>query len=487
MGVRSLKIGAVCLLASLSMFSTSRAFAHATPHVLEILFRANGYVLLSNRGLIFGDKDRSNWRLMCAEALGINTSEVPSMVELPDGRLMVATSRGLQTTSDDGCSWQAVAPFGTTSVPALAKDPTDPKRIYLSAYSADPMMSMSGIYVTEDGGTNWTKLLAAPNERDYAQTIVVAPKDPKRVYASGRTWDMMGNYSHYVSVSKDAGKTWERMAITLEKDELEVQLFAVSPMDSQIVVARAGGSNPMVTPERLLVSKDGGKTFTSPFKMLLLSGLAFSADGSKAWVVGQDGFFESTDGLATFQRVGTAESMSYVTERDGELLACGYYTGIGSGDNGVGMMKPTGGGFMSFMQLDEVKAPVACDASSTTAMKCATWWTDWVNELMAGQFTAGDGGLAGSAGSLAAAGAGGSTTDAGVASEAGAAGLQPSAAGAAGTGAASAGSGGGGGGRGGCSISVAKGGKSSGSFALVTALLALATVLRRRVRRPRGL
>src|SRR3954454_12441029 len=85
-------------LAATGLLSASHAFAHATPHVLDIVFRENGYVLLSNRGLIFGDKDRSNWRLMCAEALGINTTEVPSLVGLPDGRLMVSTSRGLSTT-----------------------------------------------------------------------------------------------------------------------------------------------------------------------------------------------------------------------------------------------------------------------------------------------------------------------------------------------------------------------------------------------------
>src|SRR5262245_54301702 len=179
-GVRSWKLGtAGLLLGTLSLFSASRAFAHATPHVIDIVFRHNGYVLVSNRGLIFGDKNRANWRLMCAEALGINTAEVPSLAELPDGRLMVGTSRGLATTADDGCSWQAVAPFGTTSVPALAVDPKEPKRIYLSAYSPDAMMLTSGVYLTEDGGTNWTKLLAAPDEKDYVQSILVAPSDSK--------------------------------------------------------------------------------------------------------------------------------------------------------------------------------------------------------------------------------------------------------------------------------------------------------------------
>jgi hypothetical protein len=425
-------LGVVCLLlAAASMSVSSRASAHATPHVLDIVFRDNGYVLLSNRGVIFGDKDRTNWRLMCAEALGINTTEVPSLVGLPDGRLMVSTSRGLSTTADDGCSWQPVAPFGTTSVPAMAQDPTDPKKIYLAAYSPDPMLALGGLYLSEDGGTNWTKLLEA-NDHDYVRSLRVAPSDPKHIYATGQTWNDMGKYTYYLTQSLDGGKTWTRKDVALEANELDLQLFAVSPTEPSVIGVRAGGNNPQAVPERLLISKDGGQTFASPISLLLLSELAFSADGKTAWVVGQDGFFESTDGLATFNRVGKAESMSYVTQRDGDVLACGYYDGIGTGDNGIGMSKMAANGFMSFMQLNDVRAQVACDPGSMTAMKCASWWADWERELMAGQFNSGDGGVLAAAGSGGLAGtgaagaAGAGTLDAGVA---GSAGSQPSAAG----------------------------------------------------------
>jgi hypothetical protein len=437
---RAALVGACLVLAGVSTFLAPRVSAHATPHVLDIVFRSNGYVLLSNRGLIFGDKDRANWRLMCAEALGINTTEVPSLVGLPDGRLMVSTSRGLSTTADDGCSWQPVAPFGTTSVPALALDPTDPKKIYLAAYTPDPMLSLGGVYISEDGGTNWTKLLEA-NDHDYVRSIRVAPSDPKHLYATGQTWDQQGKYTYYLTQSLDGGKTWTRKDLPLEMHELDLQLFAVSPTEPRVIAVRAGGSNPQAVPERLLISKDAGETFANPISLLLLSELAFSADGKTAWVVGQDGFFESTDGLTTFDRVGNAESMSYVTERDGDVLACGYYAGIGTGTNGIGMSKLAANGFTSFMQLNDVRAQVACDASTKTAMKCASWWVDWERELMAGQFNSGDGGVLAPAGSSGLAGtgaagtAGASTLDAGVA---GVAGSQPSAAGVGGGAAGSA-------------------------------------------------
>jgi hypothetical protein len=469
-------IGGACLvLAGVSMLMASRAFAHATPHVLDIVFRDSGYVLLSNRGLIFGDKDRASWRLMCAEALGINTTEVPSLVGLPDGRLMVATSRGLSTTADDGCSWQSVAPFGMTSVPAMAKDPTDPKKIYLAAYTPDPMLSLGGLYISEDGGTNWTKLLEA-NDHDYVRSIRVAPSDPKHIYATGQTWDQMGKYTYYLTQSLDGGKTWARKDVALEMHELDLQLFAVSPTEPSVIGVRAGGNNPQQVPERLLISKDGGQTFASPISLLLLSELAFSADGKTAWVVGQDGFFESTDGLATFTRVGKAESMSYVTERDGDLLACGYYAGIGTGDNGIGMSKMAANGFTSFMQLNDVRAQVACDASSATAMKCASWWVDWERELMAGQFNSADGGVL--AGTGAAGVAGASTLDAGVA---GAAGSQPSAAGSSVAGGGAIDPGAAFKSDGGCAV-AAPGVGRAGSFASLLSMFGFAAWSRRRLR-----
>lgn len=461
--VVGLWLASVCLAVA-SLLVPSRAFAHASPHVLDIVFRDSGYVLLSNRGLIFGDKDRANWRLMCSEALGINTTEVPSLVGLPDGRLMVSTSRGLTTTADDGCSWQSVAPFGMTSVPAMVSDPTDPKRIYLAAYTADPTLAdLGGVHVSEDGATNWTKLLAA-NDHDYVRSLRVAASDPKHIYATGQTWDMLGKYTYYLTQSRDGGKTWERQVVALEMHELDLQLFAVNPTDPQVIAVRAGGENPMLTPERLLVSKDGGKTFTNPVSLLLLSQLAFSADGKQAWVVGQDGFFESTDGLATFNRVGPAESMSYVTELEGDVLACGYYAGVGTGQNGVGMSKMADQGFMSFMQLNDVRAQVACEPESATAMKCASWWVDWERELMAGQFASVDGGVIAAAGSGGSAGAtgGAGALAAGVA---GAGGSQPPAAGSSGAAAAVAAGAKPASDAGGCAVAAAgSGGRSTSSW-----------------------
>lgn len=423
------QLGAACLLIIGSGLYSARASAHATPHVVDISFAEDGYVLVANRGLIFGDKQRKQWRLMCNEALGINTSERPSLISLPGGKLLVGTSSGLRTSSNQGCSWSGVEPFASTSVPELVRDPHAPERFYLAAYSGEEP-DKGGVYVSEDSGQSWQRLLPA-DQRDYVRSIRIAPSDAKRIYASGQSWDEMGKYTHYLGRSNDAGKTWERTPFALAQDELELDLYAVHPKNADVLTARAGNREPTTTPERLLVSRDGGKTWNSPLGITLLSGLAFSADGSKAWAVGQDGLYESTDELATFNKLGEAISMSYVAEHEGRLLVAGYYKGFTMTDNGVGMMRAEPDAYESFMQLSEVNATVACDVHSETTVTCAALWLDWQRELSTGQFGP-DGGVpmdAGNAGGPPAAGSGG----AGAAGSAAA--MPPSAAGAGGTGA----------------------------------------------------
>jgi MYXO-CTERM domain-containing protein len=465
MTVKRLRELSLCSLIVASGLYASRASAHATPHVIDMLFPENGYVLVSNRGLIFGDQQRTQWRLMCAEALDINTSEQPSLVALPGGKLLVGTSQGLSSSSDQGCNWLGVEPFATTSVPALVRDPHATERLYLAAYSNEAD-DKGGLYVSEDAGKSWQKLLAA-DQRDYVRSIRVAPSDAKRIYASGQSWDEMGKYAYYVTRSNDGGKTWERMPVALNEDELELGLYEVQPNNPDVITAHAGNRSPMSAPDRLLVSRDAGKSWNSPLAITLLSALTFSADGSKAWVVGQDGLYESSDNLASFQKLGAAISLSYVTERDGKLLVAGYYSGLGPGGNGIGMLRAQPDMYDSFMQLSDVTEPVACDAASKTAATCASWWMDWQRELGSGQF-APDAGVpmdAGNAAGAPVAGSGGAVAGSGGSVVAG---MPPMAAG---TGSPGAGSGGG------CSVA---GGPARGLGLGMLVGLALAWLRRRR-------
>src|ERR1700712_3005738 len=98
-----------CALASVSLALASASgtvHAHAGPQVRGIFWGSEQApkMLLSNRGLIFAHSNGSDWRLMCNEALGVGTSELPSIVQMPDGRIVAASTVGLSESSDSGCT-----------------------------------------------------------------------------------------------------------------------------------------------------------------------------------------------------------------------------------------------------------------------------------------------------------------------------------------------------------------------------------------------
>jgi len=344
--------------------------------VLQIVWRTDGRLLLvTNRGLAFGDADGTGWKLMCNEAIRVTVGEKASALFLQDGSLLVATTTGLKQSADEGCTWQGVAPFGETSAQAVAAHPARPERVYLATYG----MGQGGIHVTEDGGAHWTTLMQVGDD-DFLRALLIAPGKPEVLYAAGTVFDSKGNFKHYIARSPDSGATWTRMDAQVVNDELDVTLLDVSPSDENALLARASGANPGMVPERLLLSRDGGKTFSSPLSIASILGASFSADGTGAWITGQDGLWHSGDGLSTFAHVGETISMSYAVEHGGELWASGYYAGYVAARDGIARSSDAGAHFARFMEFKDIAASVQCDQSSPTTSTCEMPFNDWQRE-----------------------------------------------------------------------------------------------------------
>jgi photosystem II stability/assembly factor-like uncharacterized protein len=366
-------LSAACALA-LSIAAPSTVAAHAPPYALRIAWQTSGYeaALITNRGILFGEPTEHRWRLMCNEALHINTSEQPEFAYLPDGRLMVATSRGLRVTADEGCTWQGVEPFGSTSTPAFAQDPDSPATLYAGTYGT----GMSAVRVSEDSGATWRVLLEAA-DNDFIQEILLAPGKHERLYVSGEALSD-GVFSHYVARSDDAGKTWARFAATLIDTEVDLTLLAISPSDPDTVLAIAVAAEPTLMQDRVLVSSDGGETFEERGTFSGVLGGGFSADGAVAWVVGPMGLLRSDDGAKTFAPVSGPSSMSCMFERGTTTYGCGWYE---AGKNGVGASEDRGGAFTPWMAFTDVTEPVHCSDDTETASLCSTLWRDWQREI----------------------------------------------------------------------------------------------------------
>ncbi|MFI5305812.1 MAG: WD40/YVTN/BNR-like repeat-containing protein [Polyangiales bacterium] len=364
----------VCIL----MLRSTEAAAHAPPQIWRVARSgSDGRVaLLTNRGIIFGDAALSDFRFMCNTALGINSSEQPYIAFTSDGRLLASTSAGLQATTD-GCSWQNVPEFGSASTPALAQDAAHPDVLYVSTFS----MGRSGIEVSKDGGASWAWLTKVA-DNDFIQEIVLAPSSSKTLYYSGEVFDSTGKLAHYVARSNDAGATFNRNDVALLSTEADVTLLAVSPSDPAVLLARAQDGSDSMSMDRLLVSRDGGQTFSSPLTVPQLFTAAFAADGQTVWVASIAGLWRSRDAAATFQQVPGPNRMTFVAvPTPGTLSAGGWFGGTMDLD-GWAQSSNDGDSFTQLMLFPQITEPVMCDAASSTAMNCEMLWKDWQYEIL---------------------------------------------------------------------------------------------------------
>jgi hypothetical protein len=337
-------------------------------------------VLLTNRGLIFGGGDR--YRLLCNEALGYSSTEEPGAALVPDGSLLVATSGGLLRTPDEGCSVQGVEPFARTNTTSLAQDPEDRARIYLASYDA----TGGGIHVSTDGGATFTRTHEAP-ETQFLEELLVAPGEPSIVYASGFDFSLTGpEREHFVLRSDDQGMSFERIAVTLADNEADLTLLSIAPSDPDTLLARALDNTQLTRLDRLLVSRDGGRSWQSPLTVHQLFSAGFTAGA--VWVTGIDGLYRSGDDAASFAQVEGPTTMSGILELHGDALVCGRFA---PGKNGLARVMEGSDALTPWFEFDAVTEPVACAEGTETAVACETLWRDWENEILRGL---GDGGVA---------------------------------------------------------------------------------------------
>lgn len=130
----------------------------------------------------------------------------------------VSIGNGIYRSSDAGRTWTHAGLENTGRIARIAIDPADPDVVYVAAlghcYGPQPER---GLFRTRDGGRKWERVLFV-DENTGAVDVVMDPSDSQTLFAA--TWQFAiypwyaesGGPGSGLHVSRDGGTTWTRLS-----------------------------------------------------------------------------------------------------------------------------------------------------------------------------------------------------------------------------------------------------------------------------------
>jgi hypothetical protein len=371
---------ALALLTLSALALPSIALAHGRPAFIgAIAFHPNDrdtIVARATFGLVLSEDHGATWRWICAAVTDADpTREDPAILVAPDGSVLVGTFSGLARSTPDRCEFTPVGGnLDDVFVIDLDARRADPGVVYAVATSGvDPDVLMR----SDDEGRTFSPL-SETFDLILLEKVRVAPSDAMRVYLSGAipATPRQGFFLRSI----DGGESFIPIEIVFEDGERNVHVLAVDPSNPDRVLVRVTRSVVDPMPERLLLTENGGDTFTTVLRAQQITGAAFSEDGAAAWATSRtsDGMFRSGDGGRTFAPL-FGGNLPCVASRAGELWFCadqpldGYAMGL-SGDGGDTLDE--------VLRFDQIVELPTCPRCSEVGYVCPQWFPDLAYDLM---------------------------------------------------------------------------------------------------------
>jgi len=256
-------------------------------------------------------------------------------------RSNVSTGRGVYRSTDGGKTWSFAGLRDVGQIGAVRIHPTDPNTAWVAAYGdAFKPTPQRGVYKTTDGGRTWRNTLFL-NDSTGAMDVELQPGNPSVVYAwmnriERKPWTIIsGSRQGGFYKSTDGGETFSKIMTGLPNQLIGKGNLAVTAADPQriyaLVEAKPGGG--------LYRSDDAGQSWqdmrqgASEAMQRTFDGMVqrpfyyttLGADPTNADVVygGAEGFYKSTDGGHTFERMGTPHGDNHdiwINPNDGNTM-----------------------------------------------------------------------------------------------------------------------------------------------------------------------
>jgi photosystem II stability/assembly factor-like uncharacterized protein len=245
------------------------------------------------------------------------TSEGPSIRTIAADplnplRLLIGTPKGIFMSTDGGKVWENSLDLSTSKysispqlsilaksaidklktsgevdvvsgATALAIDPANPQKVIAGA--------VDGLYISSDGGKNWTKAEsgAIGGGNFVALSIAIDPSNPDVIYS--------GTLANKLLKSRDSGTTWLRLELV--EEERTVTTVAVHPFDTNVVY--------IGTPDAVMESKDGGTTWKRTLTEARGAVQSLSidqVDPQNIYMGTSNGLYKSVDSGSSWMEVG---------------------------------------------------------------------------------------------------------------------------------------------------------------------------------------
>ncbi len=127
-----------------------------------------------------------------------------------------SSGNGIYKTIDGGKSWKHLGLDKTRNISRVIIDPHDPNIVYVAAIgSAWDSTEERGVYKTTDGGNSWNKILYV-DKRTGAADMIMDPVNPNKIFVAMweyRRWPWFfksGGSSSGLYVSFDGGRNWTK-------------------------------------------------------------------------------------------------------------------------------------------------------------------------------------------------------------------------------------------------------------------------------------
>lgn len=329
-----------------------------------------------------------SWQWTCEDAAGYGGVIDPPIALLNDGTLIAGVFDGV-SVSADGCNYAfAKAPTTPTCKDTLvdlegryvvdvARHPGDPTHaIALTSNGCSNNLFDTRVFETTDNAKTWTQAGAPMPEGFLALTGDVAPTDPKILYVSGFEVVTATDYQGKIARSLDRGATWELLPVPGSVNASAPYIGAIDPVDPKVFYVRLRSDA-----GRLLVTKDGGDSFTDVYNAKgKLLGFALSPDGKRIAIGGEDdGVLVASTSDFAFTQVSQIHTRCLTWWRE-SLYACASEAKDGFT---IGESLDEGRTFTPIHHLSCLAGPVGCAGDSTIGETCSVPWVQTSQTIQA--------------------------------------------------------------------------------------------------------